>query len=111
MAVTPAPEPPPARGTTRRSVLTGAAALTAATSTAIAAPGIAHAGTATDTATATTANAPRRRGPARPTSSVRVRDGAFQLDGAPFRFGGTNCYYLQHLRGCSPNLARALDYR
>jgi len=33
-------------------------------------------------------------GPARPTSFVRVRDGAFQLGGAPFRFGGTNCYYL-----------------
>ena len=90
MAVTPAADSPtpPASGTTRRSMLTGAAALTAVTGATVAAPGLAHA----DTAAA--ADSARGGGPARPTSFVRVRDGAFHLDGAPFRFGGTNCYYL-----------------
>jgi mannan endo-1,4-beta-mannosidase len=75
-------------------VLTRAAALTAATGTAVAAPALAHADTNTAGTNTAGAGADRDDGPARPTSFVRVRNGAFQLEGAPFRFGGTNCYYL-----------------
>lgn len=85
MAVTPAPDlPTPSRGATRRAVLTTAASLTAAGGTALAAPAAAHA----DSVAAASG------GPARPTTFVRMRNGAFELDGKPFRFGGTNCYYL-----------------
>jgi mannan endo-1,4-beta-mannosidase len=105
MAVTPAQSPdapgtsgapgdPGAFGTTRRSLLTlaGAAAATAtgavaAAPAASAAASMAH---AAPSGAASAADALHGR----PSSYVTVRDGKFHLDGAAFRFGGTNCYYL-----------------
>jgi mannan endo-1,4-beta-mannosidase len=96
MAVKPAqgsdtPDSPDATGsgTSRRSLLTltGAAALTATAAVTSAPAASAAAGTAS---TASTADPFGRR----PRSFVTVRHGAFELDGAAWRFGGTNCYYL-----------------
>jgi len=99
MAVTPAhhsdsaPEPDkPAPGTTRRSMLT----LGSAAALAVSSASVAHAATSTSTSgPAVHVAAPDHTSPLpRPTSFVKVRDGQFQIDGKPFRFGGTNCYYL-----------------
>ena len=70
-------------GPTRRAVVLG----TAAAAALIGAAPSAHAAEPA----ARAADVP----PPRPDRSfVTTRDGGFLLDGAPFRFGGTNCYYL-----------------
>ena len=76
-------EPTTASGTSRRRFLAGAAGLgvAAATTTLTGSP-----------AEATTA-AGQRRWP-RPGEFVSVHAGGFRLRGKPWRYGGTNCYYL-----------------
>ncbi|MFE0464092.1 cellulase family glycosylhydrolase [Kitasatospora sp. NPDC058965] len=67
---------PAPTGPSRRALLGAAAAVTL--TAAAAAPA----------AAATPAQQPRR------SAFVTARDGELRLNGAPFRFGGTNCYYL-----------------
>jgi mannan endo-1,4-beta-mannosidase len=70
---------------TRRAVLTAAGAAGAA----LAVPLPAH-------ASPSTAERPSRLWPRRPRSFVTTRGRRLMLDGRPFRFGGTNNYYLHY---------------
>jgi mannan endo-1,4-beta-mannosidase len=75
------------RGATRRSLLTGTVAGTVAGAAGL----MAGAGPAS---AATSESASGSVFPARPHDFVRVRNGSFTMGGKPFRFGGTNTYYL-----------------
>jgi mannan endo-1,4-beta-mannosidase len=90
MTVAPTPERPtpsrPAGGASlsRRGVLAG-----------LAGAGLAAAGvTATSTSPAAAATAPLSTAGGRPTEFVSARHGQFTVGGRPWRFGGTNNYYL-----------------
>ena len=69
-------------GSTRRSMLVG---------TAVGATGLALIGGAPS---ALAASAPASGSGEGPAAFVKVHGGGFTVDGAAFRFGGTNCYYL-----------------
>ena len=92
---TAAPDPAGSPGTSRRRLLAGAGAVTAAElATSLLGAGTAAAAPAgTDTASASAAAA-NKAAPWPTLKFVTTRRGEFHLDGEPWRWGGTNCYYL-----------------
>jgi mannan endo-1,4-beta-mannosidase len=83
----------PRRGTTRRTLLTGAAV--GAAGLAVGTRALpAAAATAASTGRAQADPAAGRGFASRPGEFVTVRGGKFHIGGTPVRFGGTNTYYL-----------------